>query len=166
MRSGRHQGCRPACRNAKAVGQRHDLFCSSRRWNDNQARRSTGILPRVEQQHPLGATIKEVKPMTFFRNLTATLAFLAAGAGSTAFAATLSVVNQGESVSVQFEDGDAGDIVGGGPVRVTGQGESQEIAYGDSRFAHRAAGIPVFTGGSEGGVAYQAVLPAAILATR
>ncbi|MFC7557392.1 hypothetical protein ACFQU7_41985 [Pseudoroseomonas wenyumeiae] len=32
------------------------------------------------------------------------------------------------------------------------------IAYSDPSFAHRSAGIPVFTGGSEGGVAY---LPAA-----
>jgi hypothetical protein len=104
--------------------------------------------------------------MTSFRNLIATMAFMAVGASSTAFAATLSVVNQGESVSVQFEDGYAGDIVGGGPVRVTGQGESQEIAYGDSRFAHRAAGIPVFTGGSEGDVAYQPVMPATVLAAR
>jgi hypothetical protein len=51
-------------------------------------------------------------------------------------------------------------------VRVTGQGESQEIAYGDSRFAHRAAGISVFTGGSEGDVACQPVMAAAVLAAR
>jgi hypothetical protein len=39
-------------------------------------------------------------------------------------------------------------------VRVTGQGEGQQIGYNDSGFAQRVAGIPVFTGGSEGGVAY------------
>jgi hypothetical protein len=44
------------------------------------------------------------------------------------------------------------------PLAVVNQGESQQISYSDSRFAQHAAGIPVFTGGSEGDVAY---LPAA-----
>jgi hypothetical protein len=92
--------------------------------------------------------------MTAFRTLLAAAALLGATASSTAFAAPLSVVNQGENFSVQYEAGFTGNIVGGGAVRVAGQGESQEIRYSDSRFDYRAAGIPVFTGGSEGDVAY------------
>jgi hypothetical protein len=96
--------------------------------------------------------------MTAIRSLLAAAALLTTTAGSTAFAAPLPVVNQGESFSVRYEDSYTGNIVGGGAVRIAGQGESQQISYGDSRFAQHAAGIPVFTGGSEGDVAY---LPAA-----
>jgi hypothetical protein len=89
--------------------------------------------------------------MTAFRTLLAAAALV----GASAFAAPLSVVNQGENFSVQYEAGYTGNIVGGG--------ESQEITYGDSRFAPHAAGIPAFTGGSEGDVAY---VPLAISATQ
>jgi hypothetical protein len=99
--------------------------------------------------------------MTAFRTLLAAAALV--GATASAFAAPLSVVNQGENFSVQYEAGYTGNIVGGGAVRVAGQGESQEITYGDSRFAPHAAGIPAFTGGSEGDVAY---VPLAISATQ
>ncbi|MFC7556633.1 hypothetical protein ACFQU7_37060 [Pseudoroseomonas wenyumeiae] len=95
--------------------------------------------------------------MTSFRTLLAAAALLGLS-GATAFAAPLTVVNQGENFSVEYDAGYTGNIVGGGTVRVAGQGESQVIAYSNPSFAHRSAGIPVFTGGSEGGVAY---LPAA-----
>jgi hypothetical protein len=98
--------------------------------------------------------------MTAFRTLLAAAALLGAASAS-AFAAPLGVVNQGEAFSVQYEEGYTGNIVGGGAVRVAGQGESQQIRYSDSHFAQHAAGIPVFTGGSEGDVTYLPVIPAA-----
>jgi hypothetical protein len=96
--------------------------------------------------------------MYAFRTLLAAAALM--GASASAFAAPLTVVNQGESVSVQYEEGYTGNIVGGGTVRVAGQGESQQIRYNDASFAHRVAGTPVFTGGSEGDVAYLPAVPA------
>jgi hypothetical protein len=95
--------------------------------------------------------------MTSFRTLLA--AALLMGASSTAFAAPLTVVSQGENFSVQYEEGYTGNIVGGGAVQVTGQGESQQIAYANPGFANRSAGIPVFVGGSEGSVAYVPAMP-------
>ena len=92
--------------------------------------------------------------MTAIRSLLAAATLLATAAAPTAFAAPLPVVNQGESFSVQYQDSYTGNIVGGGAVRIISQGESQQISYGNSRFAQHAAGIPVFTGGSEGDVAY------------
>ena len=62
--------------------------------------------------------------MTAFRTLLAAAALIGA-ASSTAFAAPLTVVNQGESFEVQYEAGYTGNIVGGGAVRVTGNGENQ-----------------------------------------
>jgi hypothetical protein len=102
-------------------------------------------------------------PMTAIRSLLAAAALLSAAASSTAFAAPLPVVNQGESFSVSYEPSFTGNIVGGGTVRLAGQGESQQISYNDSRLAQHAAGIPVFTGGSEGDVAY---LPLATSSTQ
>jgi hypothetical protein len=99
--------------------------------------------------------------MTAFRTLLAAAAFLGTAVSSSAFAAPLSMVNQGEAFSVQYEEGYTGNIVGGGAVRVAGQGESQQISYSDSRFEQHAAGIPVFTGGSEGDVAHVPVTPSA-----
>lgn len=99
--------------------------------------------------------------MTAFRTLLAAAALI--GASSTAFAAPLTVVNQGENFSVQYEEGYTANIVGGGAVRVIGNGESQEIAYVDSSFAHRTAGIPVFVGGAEGSVAYVPAAPSSSL---
>jgi hypothetical protein len=90
--------------------------------------------------------------MNAIRTLLAAAALV--GASASAFAAPLTVVSRGESFAVQYEQGYTGNIVGGGAVRVAGQGESQQIGYSDSRFAQHAAGIPVFAGGSEGGVAY------------
>jgi hypothetical protein len=95
--------------------------------------------------------------MTTFRTLLAAATLVGAAASSNAFAAPLSVVNQGEAFSVQYEEGYTGNIVGGGAVRVAGQGESQQIRYSDSHFAQHAAGIPVYTGGSEGDVVYVSV---------
>ncbi|RMI17071.1 hypothetical protein EBE87_24105 [Pseudoroseomonas wenyumeiae] len=103
--------------------------------------------------------------MTSFRTLLAATALLGLS-GATAFAAPLNVVNQGENVSVEYDAGYTGNIVGGGAVRVAGQGESQMIAYSAPSFAHRSAGIPVFTGGSEGGVAYLPAASSAAMAAR
>jgi hypothetical protein len=90
--------------------------------------------------------------MNAIRTLLAAAALV--GASASAFAAPFTVISQGETFTVQYEQGYTGNIVGGGTVRVTGQGEGQQIGYNDSGFAQRVAGIPVFTGGSEGGVAY------------
>jgi hypothetical protein len=98
-------------------------------------------------------------PINAIRTLLAAAALV--GASASAFAAPLTVVSRGESFAVQYEQGYTGNIVGGGAVRVAGQGESQQIGYSDSRFAQHAAGIPVFTGGSEGDVAYLPVAPSA-----
>jgi hypothetical protein len=99
--------------------------------------------------------------MTIARTLLAAAALL--GASASAFAAPLTVLGQGETFAVRYDAGHAGNIVGGGAVRVGGQGESQQVAHLDPAFARRAAGTPVFTGGSEGEVAY---LPAAPSATQ
>jgi hypothetical protein len=101
--------------------------------------------------------------MTAFRTLLAAAALLGGAASSSAFAAPLSVVNQGEAFSVQYEEDYTGNIVGGGAVRVAGQGEGQQIRYSDNRFQQRAADIPVFTGGSEGDVTY---VPVTLSATQ
>jgi hypothetical protein len=95
--------------------------------------------------------------MNAFRTLLAAAALLGS-AGTTAYSAPLTLVNQGENVSVEYDTGYTGNIVGGGAVSVTCQGESQQISYNDSRFEQHAAGIPVFTGGSEGDVAYLPVV--------
>jgi hypothetical protein len=97
--------------------------------------------------------------MTAIRSLLAAATLLATAAAPTAFAAPLPVVNQGESFSVQYQDSYTGNIVGGGAVRIISQGESQQISYGNSRFAQHATGIPVFTDGSEGDVAYLPATP-------
>jgi predicted secreted protein len=91
--------------------------------------------------------------MSSIRTLLAAAALVGLS-GATAFATPLTVVSQGENFSVQYDAGYTGNIVGGGTVRIAGQGESQVIAYSDPSFANRSAGIPVFTGGSEGSVAY------------
>jgi hypothetical protein len=101
--------------------------------------------------------------MNVFRTLLAAAALV--GTSASAFAAPLTVVSQGETFSVQYEDGYAGNIVGGGAVRVVGQGASQQIAYANPSLAHRSAGIPVFTGGSEGNVAYLPIVSASMQMT-
>ncbi|MBO1077239.1 hypothetical protein [Roseomonas marmotae] len=88
------------------------------------------------------------------RFLTAAAAALISLSAASAFATPLTVLSQGETFAVQYDPSDTGSIVGGGAVRVMGQGESQQITHVEARFAHRMAGIPVFTGGSEGGIAY------------
>jgi hypothetical protein len=92
------------------------------------------------------------------RFIAAAAAALISLSAASAFAAPLTVLSQGETFAVQYDAGYTGNVVGGGAVRVSGQGESQQIAHVDPAFAHRAAGIPVFVGGSDGYVAY---LPAA-----
>ncbi|MBO1075442.1 hypothetical protein [Roseomonas marmotae] len=88
------------------------------------------------------------------RFTTAAAALLVSFSAASAFATPLTVLGQGENFSVQYEESYTGNIVGGGAVHVMGQGESQQIVHVEARFAPHAAGIPVFTGGSEGGVAY------------
>jgi hypothetical protein len=102
--------------------------------------------------------------MINFRTLLAAAALI--GASSTAFAAPLTVVNQGESFAVEYAEGYTGNIVGGGAVRVAGQGESQQIAHLDGRFVEQTAGIPVFVGGSEGTVAYLPLASSSQMAAR
>jgi hypothetical protein len=84
---------------------------------------------------------------------------------ASAFAAPLTVVTQGESFAVQYEQGYTSTIIGGA-VRVSGQGEGQQIGYNGNSFAQGTAGIPVFTGGSEGGVAYLPTTAASQMAAR
>jgi hypothetical protein len=103
--------------------------------------------------------------MSSFRTLLAAAALLGLS-GATAFATPLTVVSQGENFLVQYDAGYTGNIVGGGTVRIAGQGESQVIAYSDPSFTNRSAGIPVFTGGSEGSVAYLPVASSSTMAAR
>ncbi|MFC7553386.1 hypothetical protein ACFQU7_15720 [Pseudoroseomonas wenyumeiae] len=91
--------------------------------------------------------------MSALRTLLAATALLGA-ASAAASAAPLAVINQGESFAVEYAPGYAGNIVGGGFVRLEGNNRSLRIIHEDPSFARRAAGIPVFTGGSEGNVAY------------
>jgi hypothetical protein len=94
------------------------------------------------------------------RFVVAAAAALISLSSASAFADPLTVSSQGENFSVQYDAGEVGNIVGGGAIRVIGQGESQQIVHVDALSASRAVGIPVFTGGSEGDVAY---LPAGSL---
>ncbi|RKK03941.1 hypothetical protein EBE87_03435 [Pseudoroseomonas wenyumeiae] len=91
--------------------------------------------------------------MYALRTLLAATALLGA-ASAAASAAPLAVINQGESFAVEYAAGYAGNIVGGGFVRLEGNNRSLRIIHEDPSFARRAVGIPVFTGGSEGDVAY------------
>ena len=91
--------------------------------------------------------------MSALRTLFAATALLGA-ASAAASAAPLATATQGESFAVAYAPGYAGNIVGGGFVRLEGNSRSLRIIHEDASFAHQAAGIPVFTGGSEGNVAY------------
>ncbi|MFD1109939.1 hypothetical protein [Pseudoroseomonas ludipueritiae] len=91
--------------------------------------------------------------MSTFRTLLAATALLGA-ASAAASAAPLTVTNQGENFAVSYAPGYTGNIVGGGFVRLEGNNRSLRIIHEDASFARQAAGIPVFTGGSEGNVAY------------
>lgn len=97
---------------------------------------------------------------------TAAAAALISLSAASAFAAPLTVVSQGENFSVQYDAGHTGNIVGGGAIRVLGQGESQQFVHVDLSSANRAAGIPVFTGGSEGDVVYLPTSASSMMASR
>lgn len=91
--------------------------------------------------------------MSAFRTLLAATALLGA-ASAAATAAPLAVTSQGENFAVDYAPDYTGNIVGGGFVRLEGNNQSLRIIHQDDRFARQAAGTPVFTGGSEGSVAY------------
>jgi hypothetical protein len=91
--------------------------------------------------------------MSALRTLLAATALLGA-ASATATAAPLAVTSQGENFAVDYAPDYTGNIVGGGFVRTEGNNRSLRIIHQDPSFARQAAGIPVFTGGSEGNVAY------------
>lgn len=93
-----------------------------------------------------------------------TIAVLATA--GTSFAQDLTVNGTGENFSVSYAPSYTGNIVGGGTVRLLGNGESLQVQYENNRFAHRAAGIPVFQGGSEGDIAYLSSAEAAVVAGR
>jgi hypothetical protein len=116
---------------------RHSIM---RRQPNNPA--GTRHLLLIEQRHPPRRHRSGDNPMTTFRTLLTAAALVGAAASSTAFAASLTVMNQAESFSVQYEAGYMGNIVGGGAVRVLGQGERQQIVHADTRFAPHTAGIP------------------------
>lgn len=91
--------------------------------------------------------------MSAFRTLLAATALLGA-ASAAASAAPLTVTSQGENFAVEYAPDYTGNIVGGGFVRLQGNNQSLRIIHDDASFARQASGIPVFTGGSEGHVAY------------
>jgi hypothetical protein len=102
--------------------------------------------------------------MNAFRTLLAAAALAASTAAASA--APLTVLNQGESFAVQHDPSYTGNIVGGGFVRTEGNNQTLTIHYSNPDFAHRTAGVPVFTGGSEGTVVYLPSGNAAVLAAR
>jgi hypothetical protein len=73
-------------------------------------------------------------------------------AAAPAFASPLTIASHGENFAIQYNTDN--NIVGGGAVRVIGQGESQRVIHTDASAMQSSAGIPVFVGGSEGGIAY------------
>jgi hypothetical protein len=77
---------------------------------------------------------------------------LALGATSTLHAQE-AVVNQGEQFRVTYPAGYTGNIVGGGETVTVTAGRYPQVNY-TGAFHEASAGIPVFTGGTEGGVAY------------
>ncbi len=77
---------------------------------------------------------------------------LALGTSGTAHAQG-AVVNQGEQFHVSYPAGYTGNIVGGGDTVTVTAGRFPQVTY-TGAFHEASAGIPVFTGGSEGGVAY------------
>jgi hypothetical protein len=91
--------------------------------------------------------------MTNLRTLAAALAFFGAAA-ATASAAPLTVSGNGDTFAVQYDSAYTGNIVGGGFVATEGNNNTLRIIRQDDGFARSAAGIPVFTGGSDGSVAY------------
>jgi hypothetical protein len=92
-------------------------------------------------------------------------AILALGVPLTAFAAEpFPVMSQGESFSVDYSN-DRNNIVGDGFATATG-GEDVHISYANPNIGNRAAGIPVFVGGSEGDVAYIVMPNSNTLASR
>ena len=77
---------------------------------------------------------------------------MALGATS-ALHAQEAVINQGEQFHVSYPAGYTGNIVGGGDTVTVTSGRYPQVTY-TGAFHENSAGIPVFTGGSEGGVAY------------
>lgn len=77
---------------------------------------------------------------------------LALGATSTLHAQE-AVVNQGEQFHVSYPAGYTGNIVGGGETVTVTAGRYPQVNY-TGAFHEASAGIPVFVGGNEGGVAY------------
>jgi hypothetical protein len=89
-----------------------------------------------------------------FRNALLSAALLTAGlAGAASAAEPFRVMSQGENFSVDYSN-NFNNIVGGGYAKATGGGQDVRITYADPTIGNKAPGIPVFTGGSQGGVAY------------
>ncbi|MBO1073344.1 hypothetical protein [Roseomonas marmotae] len=91
--------------------------------------------------------------MTAFRTLLAATALLATSA-ATVSANPLTVQSQGETFAVQYAADHTGNILGGGAVRTEGNGNSLRIIHLNNAFARQPSGIPTFSGGSEGSIAY------------
>jgi predicted secreted protein len=85
-------------------------------------------------------------------------------AGAASAADSFPVFSQGESFSADYSH-DMNNIVGGGFASASG-GQDVRISYANPNIGNKAAGIPVFVGGSQGDVAY-VVAPASVaLASR
>ncbi|MBO1080211.1 hypothetical protein [Roseomonas haemaphysalidis] len=90
------------------------------------------------------------------RNSMIAAALLATGmalGATSALHAQEAVINQGEQFHVSYPAGYTGNIVGGGDTVTVTSGRYPQVTY-TGAFHENSAGIPVFTGGSEGGVAY------------
>jgi hypothetical protein len=116
-------------------------------WRPTEAGRKAEATRR-HALHSLGPRI-----FVMFRNALLSAALLTTVLAGAASAEPFSVMSQGENFSVSYAD-DSDNIVGGGRVSVIGNGNSMRIVYAEPGFAQQALGIPVFTGGSEGDVAY------------
>jgi hypothetical protein len=86
--------------------------------------------------------------------------------GAAALATPLTVTGTGENFAVAYAPDYTGNIVGGGVVASETRGKDNRVVYAQANHA-MTSGIPVFTGGSEGNVAYLAAPSAtATLAAR
>jgi hypothetical protein len=101
-----------------------------------------------------------------FRTALLSAVLLTAGlTGAASAAEVFPVMSRGESFSVDYSH-DLNNIVGGGFARASGGGQDVRISYADPDIGNKPAGIPVFTGGTEGNVAYVVMPNSTTLASR
>jgi hypothetical protein len=92
--------------------------------------------------------------MNSIRTLLAAL-LVAGAAGAAQAQEPFQVTGRGENFAVEYAPDYTGNIVGGGEVLTTTTGKDPRVVYADPNVS-QTAGIPSFTGGSQGDVVYTA----------